>query len=87
MFDIEELRKTVSFPSGANTEIRFQKNTTKRVSFLDGRLMSNSSSSGGGVCARIYRGGSYGFASCPDTNADGVGFVLGEAEKNAELLF
>ena len=86
MFDIEELRKTASFPSGANTEIRFQKNTTKRVSFLDGRLMSNSSSSGGGVCARIYRGGSYGFASCPDTNADGVGFVLGEAEKNAELL-
>ena len=46
MFDIEKLKKEVSaFPAGVNTEIRFQRNSTKRVGFLDGRLTSNSTAS------------------------------------------
>ena len=49
MFDIEKLKKEVSaFPAGVNTEIRFQRNSTKRVGFLDGRLTSNSTASGRG---------------------------------------
>ena len=88
MFDIEKLKKEVSaFPAGVNTEIRFQRNSTKRVGFLDGRLTSNSTASGCGVNARIYKSGAYGFASCPNTDEDGVKFVLKEAAGNAELLY
>ena len=88
MFDIEKLKKEVSaFPAGVNTEIRFQRNSTKRVGFLDGRLTSNSTASGRGVNARIYKSGAYGFASCPNTDEDGVKFVLKEAAGNAELLY
>ena len=88
MFDIEKLKKEVSaFPAGVNTEIRFQRNSTKRVGFLDGRLTSNSTASGCGVNARIYKNGAYGFASCPNTEEDGVKFVLKEAAGNAELLY
>ena len=57
------------------------------MGFLDGRLTSNSTASGCGVNARIYKNGAYGFASCPNTDEDGVKFVLKEAAGNAELLY
>lgn len=87
MFTPKELGRGISFPKGVNTEIRFQRNTSKRVSFLDGRLTANSSVSGCGVNARIYKNGAYGFASCPNADGNGMKFVLKEAEKNAELLY
>jgi TldD protein len=45
------------------TELRAQVNTTRAVAFLAGNMVANSQNSTGGVSARVYRGGTYGFAS------------------------
>ncbi len=68
------------------TELRLQRNTVNRVGFLNSDLTVNVSSSGGGVSARIYKGGSYGFASSPLLSDDGVASVLDAAERNAVFL-
>lgn len=84
MFDFKQLSAT--FPSGANTELRVQKNTMKQASFIDGRLINNSSASSGGISARVYKNGSYGFASAPAYDNETAKEVLKNAETNAFFL-
>ena len=68
------------------TEIRLQRNTSKRVSFLNGNIVGNTVSSSSGVSARIYKNGSYGFAASPMLDEEGVKNVFQTAEENAEFL-
>ena len=48
------------------TELRMQENRTIGIGFLNGNNTGNSRSSSRGVSARVYRQGSWGFASSPD---------------------
>ena len=68
------------------TELRAQTNTQKRVGLSDGRLIQNSSSEQSGVCSRVYRNGSYGFAAAPSVNEESIATVLKTARRNAEFL-
>ena len=55
-----------SFTPGASTELRAQRNLTRRVTLISGSLTSNQRTDAGGVGARAYRDGVYGFASAAD---------------------
>ena len=46
----------------SHTELRSQVNTTRRIGFLGGNLVTNLRSEQGGVSARVYEGGVYGFS-------------------------
>ncbi len=88
MFDIEKLKKRYPrFPQELTRKYVFSETRQREWASFDGRLTSNSTASGCGVNARIYKNGAYGFASCPNTDEDGVKFVLKEAAGNAELLY
>jgi TldD protein len=81
----QNLRKYTSLFSGY-TELRLQENRTSRISVVDGTVMGNSSSSDSGVSARSYRGGSWGFASSPETDDDAIQHVIETASGNAVFL-
>ena len=68
------------------TELRAQVNTTKRVSLVSGNMTSNSVDTEGGVSARVYRGGTYGFASGAAYTPEGVKNVLAAATDNAIFM-
>jgi len=68
------------------TELRAQVNTTRLVSLVSGNMVSNSQLSEGGVSARVYRGGTYGFASAASYTHDGVKNVLAAATDNAIFM-
>ena len=46
-----------SFAPGASTELRAQRNLTRRVTLISGSLTSNQRTDAGGVGARAYRDG------------------------------
>jgi TldD protein len=69
-----------------HTELRAQVNTNKRVVMLAGNMVGNTQVEKGGVCARVYRGGTYGFASGAEYSADSVGEVLKAATENAAFM-
>jgi len=68
------------------TELRAQVNTTRRVTLVSGNMISNSQDSEGGVSARVYRGGTFGFASAASYTHDGVKNVLSAATDNAVFM-
>lgn len=82
----KDLKKYLNQISGQYTELRLQRNTSKKVGFIDGKLIANTSSSAQGVCARIYQKGSYGFASAPSMDDEAVRQVLQSAKENADFL-
>ncbi|MCL2070106.1 MAG: TldD/PmbA family protein [Treponema sp.] len=69
-----------------HTELRAQVNTTRQVSFLAGNMTHNAQSSEGGVSARVYRGGTYGFASGAEYSSESIKNVLGAATDNAAFM-
>ncbi|MDR0273203.1 MAG: TldD/PmbA family protein [Clostridiales bacterium] len=69
-----------------HTELRAQENTTKRVTLLAGNMVSNAQSKKGGVSARVYRGGIYGFASGAEYTRESVKNVLAAATENAIFM-
>jgi len=69
-----------------HTELRAQVNTNKRVTLLAGNMVNNSQTEEGGVCARVYRGGTYGFASGAEYTPDSVKEVVAAATRNAEFM-
>ncbi|RKZ04461.1 TldD/PmbA family protein [Candidatus Fermentibacteria bacterium] len=79
------LRKYANLFSGY-TELRLQENRTSRISVVDGTVMGNSSSSESGVSARSYKGGSWGFASSPETDSEAIEHVIEAATENAVFL-
>jgi len=68
------------------TELRAQVNTTRVVTLVSGNMMSNTQVSEGGVSARVYRGGTFGFASAASYTHEGVKNVLTAATDNAVFM-
>lgn len=68
------------------TELRVQENTNVGVTFVKGNNTSNSRSVMGGVSARVYRDGSWGFSSSPDLDEHAVRSVIRAATDNAGFL-
>lgn len=75
-----------SFVPGASTELRAQRNLTRRVTLLAGSLTNNQRTDTKGMGARVYRDGIYGFASAADLSSEAVKSVLHSATDNAALL-
>ena len=68
------------------TELRAQVNTSKQVSFLSGNMTANVQSARGGVSARVYKGGTYGFASGAEFSGESIKKVLAAATDNALFM-
>jgi len=68
------------------TELRAQVNATQHVTLLAGNMVANNQSTVGGVSARVYRGGTFGFASGATYTPDGVSDVLAAATGNAAFM-
>ena len=68
------------------TELRAQENTKKHVTFLAGNMTSNVTNSEGGVSARVYRGGTYGFASGAEYSNESIKNILNAATDNAAFM-
>lgn len=70
----------------AYTELRAQENRSFVMSFLNGQMVANTSSSEQGISARAFNNGAWGFASHPQISKDGIQRVLSESQKNAHYL-
>jgi TldD protein len=68
------------------TELRLHNNHTANVAMLGGTLMVNQATTVGGVSARSYRDGAFGFSSLPSLSNDAIPAVLDRAMGNADLL-
>lgn len=68
------------------TELRAQVNTVKQVSFIAGNMVANAQSTEGGVCARVYRGGTYGFASGAEYSNESIKNIIKAATDNAVFM-
>ena len=68
------------------TELRAHVNNAKQVTILAGNMVTNTQSSNGGVSARVYKGGTFGFASGAEYSEEGIGKVLAAAADNADFM-
>ena len=68
------------------TELRWHANHAMRLMMRKGTLLQNSVSRAGGVSARCYRNGAFGFASLPGDDDAAIAGALGEAAGNAALF-
>jgi TldD protein len=71
---------------GGYTELRWQANHATRLMMRKGTLLQNDASRVGGVSARCYRNGAFGFASLPGDDAATITGALFEAAGNAALF-
>jgi len=69
-----------------HTELRAQVNKSKRVTLLGGNMVANTQSSESGVSARVYKGGTYGFASGAEYSDESVKNVIAAATGNAVFM-
>lgn len=69
-----------------HTELRAQVNNTKRVTMLAGNMVANSQSEVGGVSARVYKGGTFGYSSSAEYSEESVKRVLTAATDNARFM-
>ena len=74
------------FADGVHTELRGQKNRTRRAVLLNGALMGNVRSDVSGVSARVYEGGVYGFSSMAEYTGEAAETVLKAATENAAFM-
>ncbi len=74
------------FASGANTELRAQRNLNRRAVLLNGDLIGNVRTEQFGVSARVYENGVYGFSSTAEYTDGTVKDVLKAASENAAFL-
>ena len=68
------------------TELRAQVNKSRQVTLLAGNMVANSQSAEGGVSARVYDGGTYGFACSAEYSTESVKNVLSAATNNARFM-
>ncbi|MBQ6232741.1 MAG: TldD/PmbA family protein [Clostridia bacterium] len=78
--------KKYLFASGANTELRAQRNLNRRATILNGDLVGNVRTENFGVSARVYENGVYGFSSTAEYTDETVKDVLKAASENAAFL-
>ncbi len=74
------------FGSGVNTELRAQRNLNRRVSILNGNIVSNVRNETAGVSCRVYSDGVYGFSSTAEYSDSAVEAVLKAASENAAFM-
>src|SRR5436190_7016282 len=67
------------------TELRWHANHAVRLAMRKGSLLQNTEAREGGVSARCYRSGAFGFASQPGDNDVAIAAALAEARGNAAL--
>ena len=70
----------------AYTELRLQENTGIYLRLLNGDLVDNFKKTEGGVSARVYKGGVFGFASSPLMDEENIRKVIRKSGENAALL-
>ena len=68
------------------TELRAQANSAQQVTLLAGNMVANAQSVSSGVSARVYRGGTYGFASIAEYTGGSVKRALDAAGENADFM-
>lgn len=68
------------------TELRLHTNHNKTIQLIGGNVVTNSAASRGGVSARTYDDGAFGFASFPSMSDDAIPGALKAASGNAALL-
>ena len=68
------------------TELRVQENRDIRITMVNGDIMSNSRTATGGVSARVYKDGFWGFASNPELEKETIKQVIASATKNAKFI-
>lgn len=68
------------------TELRLQENKNIRLTMVNGDMMGNNRSSNSGISARVYKSGSWGFASNADISDEGIIKVIKSATENAIFL-
>lgn len=68
------------------TELRLQENRSSNITFLKGSLVKNTKNTNSGVSARVYRNGSWGFASSPEFSLENVKDIIKLAKENAAFL-
>lgn len=84
MFNVDLRRYKGQF--GSYTELRAQENRNTAINCVKGSISSNSRSDMSGISARVYKDGSWGFASSPDLADDSIKAVLRAASANAAFL-
>jgi TldD protein len=67
------------------TELRWHANHAVRLTMRKGTLLQNTEAREGGVSARCYRSGAFGFASRPGDNNAAIAAALSDARGNAAL--
>ena len=68
------------------TELRAQENRVVRIAFVKGNNTANSRSATSGISARVYKNGSWGFASNPEISEAAAKAVIQAATENAVFL-
>ncbi len=81
-FQVGEL----SWADGVYGEVRLHENRNLWIRMVNGDVVQNTRRSGGGISARVYREGQWGFASEPELSREAVDRVLEMAERNASFL-
>ena len=74
------------FADGVHTELRGQKNRTRRAVLLNGDVMGNVRSDISGISARVYEDGVYGFSSMAEYSGEAAETVLKAATENAAFM-
>lgn len=86
MLDTFVFDKKAQFLPGAETALRMQRSINRRLTLLGGNIVGNSRSESSGVCARVRRGGMYGFSSVAGCTPEAVDAVIRAAGENAEFM-
>jgi TldD protein len=68
------------------TELRLHTNHTKTIQMIGGNVLANSASSRGGVSARSYEDGAFGFSAFPSMSDDAIPGSIKAAGANAALV-
>ena len=67
------------------TELRLHENRSQSIVLLNGDVVSNARDTTGGVSARVFNGGTWGFSSNPDMSNDAIDGTITAATRNADF--
>ncbi|MFN3237111.1 MAG: TldD/PmbA family protein [Pseudomonadales bacterium] len=68
------------------TELRLHENRLLNIALLNGDIVANTQDTSGGVSARVFDQGAWGFSSNPNATNDSIEATIQAATKNAEFL-
>ncbi|MFT4632691.1 MAG: TldD protein [Candidatus Azotimanducaceae bacterium] len=68
------------------TELRLHENRSENIALLNGDVVSNTRDASGGVSARVFDKGAWGFCSNPDMGNEAIETTISAATRNAAFL-